>query len=114
MPDDLETLIRKKALKIAMSHAKREEGASKNPVELIREITEGDRRDEIINTALELYGEVAISLFKKLADLHKQGVIKKLYDYELYAFLKNAGLNVPLKTEVKIVRHGREYKFGEI
>jgi len=52
-------------------------------------------------------------LFKKLAELHLQGVIKELADYELYQMLLRLGMRVPVKTEIKIVRHGREYKLGE-
>jgi hypothetical protein len=34
-------------------------------------------------------------------------------DHELYEILLRAGFKVPVKTEIKIVRHGREYKLGE-
>lgn len=118
MTDEIDILIRKKALEIAAKQAQ-----SKKPEErpltkeevlgIIRGLLKGDRAQEILSNALELYGDSLMPLFRKIVDLHKQGVINELWDYELYKILTNAGFVVPLKTRLRIVRHGREYKIGE-
>lgn len=119
MSDDIDTLLRKKALELAKMKTKEVEApkqralTGEEAVEIIKRITKGDRAGEIIENALALYGQHAVALFKKLAELHLQGVVNELADYELYQVLLRAGMKVPVKTEIKIVRHGREYKLGE-
>jgi len=116
--DEIDTLLRKKALELAKT-SRREEPprqrviTGEEAVQIVRKITKGERAGEIIENALALYQQHAVALFKKIAELHLQGVIKELEDYELYQILLRAGMRVPVKTEVKIVRHGREYKLGE-
>ncbi|MEM1598567.1 MAG: DNA-binding protein [Pyrobaculum sp.] len=116
--DDVDALIRKKALELAKSQLKEATPPKKiltdeEVVKIIRQITKGDRAEEIIDNALSLFKPYVMPLFRKLAELHQQGVVKELADYELYQVLLRAGIKVPVKTEVKIVRHGREYKLGE-
>lgn len=116
MSDDIDVLIRRKALELAKSHREKSLQQKKltdeEAVRIVREITHGDRAGEIIEKALELYKPHIYVIFRKIAELHQQGVIKELADYELYELLKNAGFKIPIKTEIKIVRHGREYKIG--
>mgnify|MGYP001770631741 CR=1 FL=1 len=118
MADDIDTLIRKKALEIAakqiQSRKPEERPLSKEEVlKIVKSLLKGERAEEILNSALELYGDSLMPLLRKIVDLHKQGVINELWDYELYRILTNAGFVVPLKTRLRIVRHGREYKIGE-
>lgn len=119
MSDDIDFILKRKALELAArqlsSSTKREERpmTKEEIIAAVRGLLRGDRADEIFNTALELYGDSLTPLLKKIVELNKQGVIKELWDYELYKILTNAGYIVPLKSRVRIVRHGREYKFGE-
>lgn len=119
MADDIDALLRKKALELAKhrlmesAQPQKRELTEAEAVEIVKRITKGERASEIIENALALYRPHVIPLFKKLAELHTQGVIKELADHELYQILARAGFRVPVKTEVKIVRHGREYKIGE-
>ncbi|MEM1662559.1 MAG: DNA-binding protein [Pyrobaculum sp.] len=118
MSDDVDVLLRKKALEILKSQTKETAQPPKRlsdeeAIEIVKKITKGDRAVEIIENALALYKPHAISLFKKIAELHIQGVVKELADFELYEMLKRVGMKVPVRTEIKIVRHGREYKLGE-
>jgi hypothetical protein len=120
MTDDIDALLRRKALELAKTKFKetlppppRRQLTDEEVVKLLREITKGERAGEIIDNALALYKPYVMSLFRKIAELHQQGVVKELMDYELYEMLLRAGFKVPVKTEVKIVRHGREYKLGE-
>lgn len=118
MTDEIDALLRKKALELAKMRVKESEPrqkalTSEEAIQIVRKIVKGDRAGEIIDNALSLYGQQAVALFKKVAELHLQGVIKELADYELYQMLLRVGMRVPVKTEIKIVRHGREYKLGE-
>jgi len=119
MPEDeIDTIIRKKALEMAArrtaSRRQEERPLSNDDVlKIVRGLLRGERAEEILNTSLELYGDALMPLLRKIADLHRQGVINELWDHELYRILTNAGFVVPLKTRLRIVRHGREYKIGE-
>ena len=81
-------------------------------IQLIRQMTRGDRAGEIIDNALRLYGDTAIQVFKQLVELHLSGRLSELQDYELYQILERVGLHVPLRTRIRIVRHGREESIG--
>ena len=81
-------------------------------IQLIRQMTKGDRAGEIIDNALRLYGDTAIQVFKQLVELHLSGQLSELQDYELYQILERIGLHVPLRTRIRIVRHGREESIG--
>ena len=118
--DELEKLLAKKAAKIYRSTLERmvrsrvEENVVEDPVEEIKRIVHGDRAEEIISTALELYGDTAKQVFKQLVDMYRSGQISELHDYELYQILEQLGLHVPIKTRVRIVkRGGREESIGE-
>ncbi len=118
MVDDIDTILRKKALEFAKTSPQpqvaKPQMSEEEVVKLIREITKGDRASEIIEIALELYKPHVIALFRKIVELHRGGVLKELQDYELYQLLQRAGFRIPLKTQIKIVRHGREFRVGEI
>ncbi|MFN3804367.1 MAG: DNA-binding protein [Pyrobaculum sp.] len=117
MSDDIDVLLRKKALELARSRVEKptqqKRLTDEEAVKIVKTITYGDKAGEIIDKALELYKPHIYVILRKIAELHQQGVIKELADYELYELLKNAGFKVPIRTEIKIVRHGREYKIGE-
>ncbi len=107
--DDIETLIKKKALEAWYSSKSRhgDRGAA-DVVEELRRIARGSRVDEIIERALELYGDVARRAFSRLVDLYRAGSIRELSDYELYNYLRGMGLHVPLQTRVRVVRRGEK------
>jgi len=117
--DEIDSILRKKALELAktqlreVAQPRQRTLNDEEVIRIVRQITKGDRAEEIIGNALELYKPYVLPLFRKIAELHLQGVIKELADYELYQMLLRVGLRVPVKTEVRIVRHGREYKLGE-
>ncbi len=81
-------------------------------IQLIKQITKGERADEIISNALQLYGDTAVQVFRRLVELHLNGRLGELQDYELYQILERIGLHVPLKTRIRIVRHGKEEGIG--
>lgn len=81
-------------------------------INIIRRITKGDRAEEIINNALSLYGENAIQVFRQLVELYLNGKLSELQDFELYQILERFGMHVPVKTKIRIVRHGREESIG--
>ncbi|MCC6020669.1 MAG: DNA-binding protein [Thermoproteaceae archaeon] len=97
-----------------LAKPQRRELTDAEAVKIVREITRGSRSEEIIENALALYKPYVMPIFRRIAELHEQGAIKELSDYELYEILLRAGIRVPLKTEIKIVRHGREYRLGEL
>ncbi|MFB6490649.1 MAG: DNA-binding protein [Thermoproteus sp. AZ2] len=120
MSEDIDSLLRRKALEIAAKQAEKSlKKAAERPLTKeevlaqIRSMLKGDRAQEILDTALKLYGDSLMPLLRKLVDLKRQGVLSELWDHELYRLLTNAGFHVPVETRLRIVRHGREYKLGE-
>ncbi len=114
--EERERLMLKMMSEIMAKAAKKEERKKTltrdEVIRIIRQITKGDRAEEIINNALELYGDTAVQVFKQLVELHLNGKLGELQDYELYQILERLGLHVPLRTRVRIVRHGREENIG--
>nr|KJR72182.1 MAG: DNA-binding protein [Vulcanisaeta sp. AZ3] len=117
MDEERERIMRKMMMEMMRKAQAREEG--KKPltrddiISIIKRITKGDRAEEIINNALELYKDTALQVFKQLVELHLNGKLNELQDYELYQILERLGLHVPIKTRVRIVRHGREESIGD-
>ena len=111
-----ERLMLKMMMEIMAKAAKKEEGKKAltrdDVIKMIRQITKGDRAEEIISKALELYGETAVQVFRQLVGLHLSGRLSELWDYELYQILERLGLHIPLRTRIRIVRHGREESIG--
>jgi arsenate reductase-like glutaredoxin family protein len=115
--EERERIMRRMMMEMMRKAQAREEG--KKPltrddiISIIKRITKGDRAEEIINNALELYKDTALQVFKQLVELHLNGKLNELQDYELYQILERLGLHVPIKTRVRIVRHGREESIGD-
>lgn len=98
--------------KAAQRGERKKELTRDDVLRIIRQITRGDRAEEIINNALELYGETAVQVFKQLVELYLNGRLNELQDYELYQILERLGMHVPIRTRIRIVRHGREESIG--
>ena len=119
--EEVRRLIERKALEIASRSLERRVpmevgGRVETDDDVVREvklIVKGDRAREIVDGAYELYGRAAVEVFRRIIELYRQGRIRELWDYELYSLLERLGLRVPLRTRVRIVRHGREESIGE-
>ena len=116
--DEIEKILAKKASQLYRAAIERSTKPTRiveeDPVEAVKRIVKGERAREIIETALELYGDAAKTVFKRLVELHRSGQIGELHDYELYQILEQLGLHIPIKTRVRIVkRGGREESLGE-
>ena len=117
---EIELLLKKEALKL---WAQKVEKSVVKPTErelsrteiinLMKKIVEGERAEEIISTALEYYGDVALEVFKQIVQAYLKGKLSKLSDVELYEVLTRLGLKIPLKTRIKIVRHGEARDISE-
>lgn len=111
---ELEMLRLRKMMSMLASQPKRQ--TSEVGVDVVGElkrIVKGDRAAEIIDGAIRLYGDAAINVFSQILKLHKEGALGELTDADLYQILENLGLHVPIKTRIRIVRHGREERIGE-
>ncbi|ABW01517.1 hypothetical protein [Caldivirga maquilingensis] len=107
-------LIRLRKLMNLMAQQPRK-GPEEKPTDVVSEVkamVKGERAEEIINKAIEIYGEAALTVFRQLIKLRRDGAIGELTDGELYNILENVGLHVPIETKVRIVRHGKEEKIG--
>lgn len=114
--DDIDIILRKKALELARDRKKEEPVkrlTDEEAIAVVRQIVKGKKAAEIVENALALFKPYVLPLFRKIAELHREGVIKELEDHELYQMLLRMGIKVPISTELKIVRHGREYRIGE-
>lgn len=116
--EEVEKILARKASQLYRTAVERSakpvKTSEEDPVEAVKKIVRGERADEIINTAVELYGNAAKSVFKRLLELYRNGQIGELHDYELYQILEQLGLHIPIKTRVRIVkRGGREESLDE-
>ncbi len=98
--------------KAQQSASAKRELTNEEVIQLIRQITKGERAGEIIDNALQLYGDTAVQVFRQLVELYLSGRLGELQDSELYQILERVGLHVPLRTRIRIVRHGREENIG--
>ncbi|WP_238375059.1 DNA-binding protein [Vulcanisaeta thermophila] len=115
--EERERILRRMMMEIMSKAAgksveRRRELTRNDVIAMIRQITKGERANEIINNALELYGDTAVEVFKQLVQLHMNGQLGELQDHELYQILERLGMHIPLKTRIRIVRHGREESIG--
>jgi len=83
-------------------------------VSKLKRIVKGSRAEEIINKALDIYGDNALKVFREIVRLYERGSIRELMDYELYQILERLGLHVPLETRIRIVKHGSESSISDI
>ncbi|WP_291764431.1 DNA-binding protein [Caldivirga sp. UBA161] len=110
---ELELIRLRKLMNLMAQQPKK--SLEEKPIDVVGEIkamVKGERAGEIINKAIEIYGEAALSVFRQLIKLRRDGAISELTDGELYNILENVGLHVPIETKVRIVRHGKEEKIG--
>ncbi|MGC8608113.1 MAG: DNA-binding protein [Vulcanisaeta sp.] len=98
--------------KAQQSASAKRELTNEEVIQLIRQITKGERAGEIIDNALQLYGDTAVQVFRQLVELYLSDRLGELQDSELYQILERVGLHVPLRTRIRIVRHGREENIG--
>lgn len=112
---ELEIIRLRRLLNIMAKQATRQSPSEPqvNVVAEIKAITKGDRASEIVDRAVELYGEAALDVFRQIIKLHREGALGELTDGDLYNILERLGLHVPIKTRVRIVRHGEERRIGE-
>lgn len=112
---ELEIIRLRRLLNIMAKQATRQSPGEPqvNVVAEIKAITKGDRASEIVDRAVELYGEVALNVFRQIIKLHREGALRELTDGDLYNILERLGLHVPIKTRIRIVRHGEERRIGE-
>lgn len=116
---EIDLLLKREALKLWAQKFEKESRPierdlrKEDVINLIKKIVEGDRTEEIVNTAIEYYGDVAIEVFKQIVQAYLKGKISKLSDVELYEILVRLGLRIPLKTRIKIVRHGEARDISE-
>ncbi len=123
---ELEELLRKKAaqtwqeLKLRQLRQIQEQQlrqrvlTPQDVVKEIKKIVKGSRAEEIIDRAVELYGDTAIRVFEEILKLYRSGRIGELSDYELYQILQQLGLRVPLETRIKIAKRGSEQSIGDL
>ncbi|MGC8571276.1 DNA-binding protein [Caldivirga sp.] len=110
---ELELIRLRKLMNLMAQQPKK--SPEEKPMDVVNEIkaiVKGERANEIIDKAIEMYGEAALSVFRQLIKLRRGGAIGELTDGELYSILENVGLHVPIETRVRIVRHGKEEKIG--
>lgn len=81
--------------------------------ERIIALVKGERTREIVENAIALYGDTAVAVLSRVLRLIEEGALSQLTDVDLYNILENVGLHVPLKTRIRVIRHGREVNLGE-
>ena len=81
--------------------------------ERIIALVKGERTREIVENAIALYGDTAVAVLSRVLRLIEEGALSQLTDVDLYNILENIGLHVPLKTRIRVIRHGREVNLGE-
>jgi len=118
MADELPEYIKMKLLKKWMSEQLKKSVEEKkkpviDPEKIVWEKLSDDRAKELMGKAKQLYPEgyrYAVSVFYELI---RQGIVKELDGYTVYALLQRIGIPVKPDLRIKFVKHGKEVSMKE-
>jgi DNA-binding TFAR19-related protein (PDSD5 family) len=111
--DELEALKRKKLLELQRRMASRQEKQKPDDTHKILARAFRGRAWEVFNEAKSQYpGEMA-QIEPTLLSLISEGRFTEIDGEQLFALLRNIGLDVRLNTGIKVVSHGKTQSLSE-
>jgi len=111
--DELETLKRKRLLELQRRMASRQE--KQKPIDsnkVLDRVFRG-RAWEVFNEAKSQYPSEMAQIEPTLLSLISEGKLTEIDGEQLFALLRNIGLDVRLNTEIKVVSHGKTQSLSE-
>ena len=114
MSDDaLETLKRKRLLELHRRMASRQEKQKPIDSNKVFDRVFRGRAWEVFNEAKSQYPSEMAQIEPTLLSLISEGKLIEIDGEQLFALLRNIGLDVRLNTEIKVVSHGKTQSLSE-
>jgi len=111
--DELETLKRKRLNELQRRMALRQEKQEPIDVHKVLDSVFRGRAWEVFNAANSQYPNVMAKIEQRLVSLVSEGKLTELDGEQLFALLRNVGLDVRLNTAIKVVSHGKAQSLSE-
>jgi len=111
--DELEALKRKRLLDLQRRIASRQEKQESVDAHKILDTVFRGRAWEVFNEANSQYPSEIAEIEHTLVSLISEGKLTEMDGEQLYALLRNVGLDVRLNTEIKVISHGKTQSLSE-
>lgn len=112
--DELEALKRKRLLELQrrMALCSQEKEAPIDVHKVLDSVFRG-RAWEVFNEANSQYPDEMAEIEHTLVSLVSEGKLKEIDGEQLFALLKNVGLDVRLNSKIKVISHGKTQSLSE-
>ena len=111
--DELEALKRKRLLELQRRMATRQEKQKPFDSNKVLDSVFRGRAWEVFNEAKSQYPSELAQIEPTLLSLISEGKLTEIDGEQLFALLRNIGLDVRLNTEIKVVSHGKTQSLSE-
>ena len=111
--DELEALKRKRLLELQRRMALRQEKPEPIDVHKVLDSVFRGRAWEVFNEANSQYPTEMAEIENTLVSLVSDGKLKEIDGEQLFALLRNVGLDVRLNSEIKVISHGKTQSLSE-
>jgi DNA-binding TFAR19-related protein (PDSD5 family) len=111
--DELEALKRKRFLDLQRRMASRQEKQESVDVQKVLDSVFRGRAWEVFKAANSQYPSEMAEIEHTLVSIVSEGKLTEMDGEQLYALLRNVGLDVRLNTEIKVISHGKTQSLSE-
>jgi len=111
--DELEALKRKRLLELQRRIALHQEKPEPIDAHKILDSVFIGRAWEVFNEANSQYPTEIAEIERTLVSLVSDGKLKEISGEQLFALLRNVGLDVRLNSEIKVISHGKTQSLSE-
>ena len=111
--DELEALKRKRFLELQRRMALRQEKPEPINTHKVLDSAFRGRAWEVFNEAISQYPTEMSEIENTLVRLGSDGKLKEIDGEQLFALLRNVGLDVRLNTKIKVISHGKTQSLSQ-
>lgn len=111
--NELEALKRKRLLELQKRMALRQEKQKPIDAHKVLDRVFRGRAWEVFNVANSQYPNEMATIEARLVSLISEGKVAEMDGEQLFALLRNVGLDVRLNTEIKVISHGKTQSLSE-
>ena len=111
--DELEALKRKRFLELQRRMALRQEKPEPINTHKVLDSAFRGRAWEVFNKAISQYPTEMSEIENTLVRLVSDGKLKEIDGEQLFALLRNVGLDVRLNTKIKVISHGKTQSLSQ-
>jgi DNA-binding TFAR19-related protein (PDSD5 family) len=111
--DELEALKRKRLLELQRRITLYQEKKDPSDVHKVLDSAFRGRAWEVFKAAYSDYPDEMAEIQIELVSLISGGKLKEIDGEQLFALLRNVGLDVRLNTAIKVISHGKEQSISE-